>query len=152
MRDETPFHQRNLPDWFFWMLPNHRNGLSWSNIEARIPIVIPRRSVDTSAPLSKAVNRISLSLIFPPTAAATRIPNAVFQSNGRPCRDARSRRQGRELRRRCSHKRALWTLALGSEESSSRLRYPRMVSMDHHRLERRLRPRSPSASFVTATP
>jgi hypothetical protein len=46
MWNQPPLHQRNLPDGFFWMLPNYGYGLGWSDVVARIPVIIPRSSLE----------------------------------------------------------------------------------------------------------
>ena len=37
MRDKAPTHSRNLPDGFFWMLPDHWNGQRRSDVVTRLP-------------------------------------------------------------------------------------------------------------------
>src|SRR5438132_7984303 len=35
-----------MPDWFHRMLSDHGNGLSWSNIEPRVPVLVPRGTTE----------------------------------------------------------------------------------------------------------
>ena len=46
MGNESPFHERNLPDWFLRVLAQDGNSLSWSDVVTRVPVVIPRGSVE----------------------------------------------------------------------------------------------------------
>src|SRR5262249_16154742 len=46
MWDKSLLHCRKLPNRFLRMLADHRNRLSWGNIEPRIPVLFPRGSVE----------------------------------------------------------------------------------------------------------
>ena len=46
MCNQTPLHQRKLPDWFLWILADHGNRLRGRNVEARRPVVILRIAVE----------------------------------------------------------------------------------------------------------
>src|SRR4029077_12061915 len=35
-----------LPDWFLWMLPDYRDGLSWGDVVAWRPVVLPLGSAE----------------------------------------------------------------------------------------------------------
>ena len=44
--NEAPFHQRQLPDSFSWILANYRNRLGGSEVVARNPIVLPDGGIE----------------------------------------------------------------------------------------------------------
>ena len=46
MRNQAPPHEGKLPEGFLRMLADHRNGLSWGDIEPSSPVVIPRGRVE----------------------------------------------------------------------------------------------------------
>jgi hypothetical protein len=46
MWNQTPAHKRNLPHWFLRMLADNGHRLGWSDIEPRVPIVVPRIAVE----------------------------------------------------------------------------------------------------------
>ena len=48
MRNQPPARERNLANRFFWVLPDNRDLLRWRDIEPRVPVLVPRSSVEVS--------------------------------------------------------------------------------------------------------